>query len=277
MKETKNGRTQGKKTNQSKPEPQMENESLTAPEASPLDQKSSEIPESTSKPQSLSAQPIQTESDEALPHLLKGGRAPRIALDPGHGMGGGDNGAVGPTGGSEENVALAVGKLAAEFLGSVGVEVLLTRKDDVATALSSRVEAARKAKVDAFVSIHCNAVDNPNAEGIETLYPAPGGQSKALANVVHQSILKAAGKGHRDRGLKMSPSPEYPRRLYVLSNAAWPAVLLELEFISHPAHEKWLLQSDTQKSLAFAIARGVLQWLKAQPDVAEHSPQQRLT
>jgi N-acetylmuramoyl-L-alanine amidase len=215
-------------------------------------------------------------SNEALPKLRKAGRAARIVLDPGHGMGGGENGAVGPTGGSEEEVVLAVAKFATEYLAGVGVEVELTRTNDVATALSSRVEVAKKFKADAFISIHCNAFTAPTAEGVETIYPAPGGPSKALANVLNQAILKAAGPGHRDRGIKMSPSPEYPRRLYVLSNAVSPAVLVELEFISHPAHEKWLVQTETQKSLGFALARGVLQWLKSQPDVTDDSPQQQL-
>ncbi len=229
MNGTKNGRTQGKRTSQSKPEPVVENEQLTMPEESldPAPLKQSEetpkisstpkqaAPASISKPSPNPSQDrsVPSDSQEALPRLLKAGRAPRIVLDPGHGQGGGDNGAVGPTGGSEEAVALAVAKFATEFLAGVGVEVELTRTADVATALSARVEAARKFKTDAFVSIHCNAAEAHTAEGIETLYPAPGGPSKALANVVNQALLKAAGPTHRDRGIKMSPSPGYPRRL----------------------------------------------------------------
>lgn len=191
----------------------------------------------------------------------------RITLDPGHG--GSDPGAVGPGANKEAVLALQVALEAAAQLGFVGVEVKLTRKTDDYVSLPARLAMARDTKADAFVSIHCNSFTAPTAEGIETIYPSAGGPSKALANTVHQAVVKAAGAGHRDRGMKMSPSDGYPRRLYVLSHTDFPAVLVELEFLSHPVHEQWLASAGAQKSLGFALARGILQWVKGQTGVSE--------
>lgn len=191
-------------------------------------------------------------------------RKPRICLDPGHG--GNRPGAIGPTGLRESEVALKVAQSAAWHLSDQDLEVVLTRSLDEHISLSRRVEIANEHQVDCFVSIHCNSFTGRGPEGIETLYGAIWPQSKALAHTIQQSLISGS-PGHRDRGIKRSPSPAYPRRLHVLSVSDWPAVLTELEFISNPEQERWLADENTQTSLGWYIARGIIQWLRSLPQV----------
>jgi N-acetylmuramoyl-L-alanine amidase len=90
----------------------------------------------------------------------------RVVIDPGHG--GQDDGAVGPTGLKEKDVALDIGKRIGSVLASeVGVDAMLTRNEDVFIPLEERTARANAYHADVFVSIHCNASENGDARGIE--------------------------------------------------------------------------------------------------------------
>ncbi len=153
-------------------------------------------------------------------------------------------------------------KALAAQLSQLGIECYLTRTDDTFIQLSDRVAASKGA--DCFVSLHNNAVASPEVSGVLTLYGAPGGKSKALANYVHQALVKAL-PGHKDHGMRASPSPGYDRRLYVLAAAIVPAVLVEPEFLSSRQWGPWLATADAHKTVAYAVATGVLQFFKSLP------------
>lgn len=90
----------------------------------------------------------------------------RVAIDPGHG--GHDDGAVGPTGLKEKEVALDVAHRVAPVLAhELGVETLLTRDSDVFVPLEERTARANAFHADLFISIHCNASETGEARGIE--------------------------------------------------------------------------------------------------------------
>lgn len=184
----------------------------------------------------------------------------RVCIDPGHG--GADSGAVGPNGEQEKTIALAVSKELMFQLECEGIDSHLTRtSDDDRPSLSERV--AESQGDDCFISIHCNAA-TPQAEGIESIFSSVGGKHKALANVVQQALISQF-PSHKNRGIKMSPSMGYPRKLYVLSEAKVPAVLVELEFISHPEQVKFLLSEENQKAMAHALCQGIKSFLLSLP------------
>lgn len=190
------------------------------------------------------------------------GKRPRICIDAGHG--GHDSGAVGPTGLKEADVVLDVAKELMYQLELKKIDSYLTRKDNTFLHLSKRTDLAEGATC--LVSIHCNAFTSPSAQGIETLYGAPGGRSKALSNYLQQALMKGLKDGqHKDRGIKMSPSKGYPRNLYVLRNAPCPASLVECEFISNPAREDFLRESTNQTKIAHALACGIESFLYSLP------------
>ncbi|MGH7874930.1 MAG: N-acetylmuramoyl-L-alanine amidase, partial [Candidatus Binatia bacterium] len=93
----------------------------------------------------------------------------KIVLDPGHG--GKDPGAIGAGGIAEKDLVLIIAKkLAAKLKREMGMEVILTRKDDRFIPLEGRTAIANAEDADLFVSLHMNASPNAEARGLETYY-----------------------------------------------------------------------------------------------------------
>ncbi|MBI5598783.1 MAG: N-acetylmuramoyl-L-alanine amidase [Deltaproteobacteria bacterium] len=222
------------------------------------------------------------------------GLAPTIVIDPGHG--GDDAGAIGPDGIKEKDITLKVAKeLEKELAKSLDARIILTRTDDTFIPLEQRTVTANKEKADIFISIHANAAYRPGANGVETFFlnfeasdsdsrelaalennvigaDAKGGgdddlqsilwdlvqteahhESALLAETVYDSLIGAT-RG-LNRGVKQAP-------FVVLAGATMPATLVEIGFISNPAEEKKLADPDVQKTIARAIAEGVVRFGK---------------
>ena len=171
----------------------------------------------------------------------------KVFLNPGHAPGGHpDPGAVNrETGLRECDVALAVGESAASYLNAAGVDTELLQSD----SLEEICEAANASDADIFVSIHCNAAEEPT--GTETWACAGSYRGSMLANCIQSQLIDALNT--TDRGVKIA-TPGV-NGLYVLTNTDMPAVLVELAFITNPGDEDIL--ANAQDALARAVARGV--------------------
>jgi len=91
-------------------------------------------------------------------------RIPVIVLDPGHG--GKDPGANGPDGTLEKNITLQMAKDLRRVLESTGrYRVVLTREDDTFLPLRSRIDVARAAGADLFISLHADHNDDASLRG----------------------------------------------------------------------------------------------------------------
>lgn len=91
-------------------------------------------------------------------------RRPVIVLDPGHG--GLDPGAIGATGVFEKDVTLAVARRLRDRLTATGrFAVVLTRDADVYLRLRDRVQVARRAGADLFLSLHADSNPDPGLRG----------------------------------------------------------------------------------------------------------------
>ena len=89
---------------------------------------------------------------------------PVVAIDPGHG--GVDPGALSPSGTPEKAVTLAFAKELAQQLQSSGrYDVVLTRDRDLFMSLRERVQVARAANADLFLSLHANTNDSQRLRG----------------------------------------------------------------------------------------------------------------
>ncbi len=169
-----------------------------------------------------------------------------VVIDPGHG--GRDPGAVGPTGLQEKDVTLAVALKVANILRQAGIDVKLTRTSDAYVDLQPRCDIANSVKAEYFISIHCNAVDNPAAHGTETFCYKFGGQGEVLAKIIQAELIATTSRANR--GIKEA-------NFYVLRKTNMPAVLVELAFISSLEEERLLGSFDFQEKCATAIARGI--------------------
>ncbi len=99
--------------------------------------------------------------DGPTPPVVAEVKKPLIVLDPGHG--GQDPGALGKKGTREKAVTLAMAKEVKNGLLRTGrYRVLLTRETDIYIPLQGRVDIARRANADVFISLHADS--NPRAE-----------------------------------------------------------------------------------------------------------------
>ena len=175
-----------------------------------------------------------------------------VIVDPGHG--GLDPGAIGIGGIRESDVVLEVSKLVKKLLSEKGVNVLLTRKNEVDLDLPPRVSFANKTDADIFVSIHANASRGKRRDinGLETFY-FRGWKGRLLAKKIQKQILRVS-PGSPDRGVKQG-------RFYVIKNTKMPAALVEIGFLTGRLDARRLEKTAHRKRIAFAIAKGILEYL----------------
>src|SRR5438477_8990125 len=81
-----------------------------------------------------------------------------VVLDAGHGGVYPHDGAHGPRGLVEKDVALVVTLRLKELLEQAGATVVLTRESDANLPLWRRVLVANESGADLFLSIHCNSM-----------------------------------------------------------------------------------------------------------------------
>ncbi len=175
-----------------------------------------------------------------------------VVIDPGHG--GPDPGAIGIGGIRETDVVVDVSKIIKKLLSEKGVKVRLTRKNEVDLDLPSRVSFANNMNADIFVSIHANASRGKRRDinGLETFYYR-GWRGKLLAKRIQKQILRVS-PGSPDRGVKQG-------RFYVIKNTRMPAVLVEIGFLTGRLDARRLEKTTHRKRLAYAIAKGILEYL----------------
>ena len=103
-----------------------------------------------------------------------------VAIDAGHG--GDDPGARGPSGTLEKQVTLAIAKKVQALInGQAGMKAKLVRKGDYYVGLRERMKIARQAGADLFISIHADAVDNPDVRGASVYTLSRTGASSEAA------------------------------------------------------------------------------------------------
>lgn len=210
---------------------------------------------------------------------------PLIVLDPGHG--GSNTGAVGPAL-TEKSFTLGLALLVEQELVRAGVAVELTRRDDRTLTLRQRSDLANRLGASLFVSLHGNASLSKSqrgfeafvltAEAVEGIAPAlrsdgtsfRAGVSGQVATMLDdiergatqweaaelavsvQRELRAARGSAGDRGVRQDAH-------HVLLGATMPAILVEAGFVDHAAEGRELAQPATQRALAQAISRAILE------------------
>jgi N-acetylmuramoyl-L-alanine amidase len=234
-------------------------------------------------------------------------RHPRIVLDAGHG--GAQEGALGPGGLFEKALALDLARELKAELERAGVEVLLTREQDVLLPLADRVSFANHARPDLFLSLHANSMPTrklrARVEGIETFFLSASASGEDALRTASQENAGAGASGavpaQRDtlafiladlqRGEAHSDSARLAyavhRRLvattgavdlgvqqapfYVLMGVEAPAVLVEVGFISHPGEGRRLGDAAYRGRLVTALTEGIRAFL-AEGEARDRAP-----
>ena len=199
----------------------------------------------------------------------------KIMLDAGHGGldGGASKGEV-----IEKDITLAITKKVARQLTRLGAEVILTRSTDgdVLSEHAPSEEFAtnrerkkqdiflREALVaqhqpDLFITIHANAIPNGKWRGAQVFYHKDGDpNSENLAKSIQQTIRETMENTERE-ALSI-------KNVYLLKKTEVPAVLVETGFISNEEERQLLASEAYQEKMAFAIARGIENYIHVKID-----------
>ncbi len=195
-----------------------------------------------------------------------------VVIDAGHG--GKDPGNLNATKGlkkeKELNLIMAkkLGAYIDKYLGH-HVKVVYTRTTDVFIPLEERVAKANKLKADYFISIHCNASENPDVYGTEThVHNIKSVTSRELALEIEKQFKNRAGRN--SRGLKLKTDRMY--NILVLKDSKMPAVLVETGFMTNKKEEAYLNSERGQDLIASAIFRAFRDYVKKKHGIEMRNP-----
>lgn len=163
---------------------------------------------------------------------------------------------------TESQIVLDVTKKLGKLLSAEGHRVLYTRLEDKYLSVGERVKIANRNKSNLFISIHCNGVENPQANGFEVVHDARSHRSEYLSKLILGHIQEEFPR-LKNRGNKPSPSSIYPRKIYVVRGTKMPGALVELAFLTNDTEATILASEKMHDKFASAIARGVCEYCDA--------------
>jgi N-acetylmuramoyl-L-alanine amidase len=212
----------------------------------------------------------------------------KIVLDPGHG--GKDPGAIGVGGIAEKEIVLSIAKkLAKKLQKEMGIDVVLTRKDDSFIPLEDRTAVANAENADLFVSLHMNASPNADARGIETYYLDKTNDEAAMRLAARENSTSRKNVSDLQfilsdmtQSIKLEDSISLAYRLqssmvsgmatkmgevsdlgvkkalfYVLVGARMPSVLVEMFFITNKSEGRAMSRERHQDAMVDALYDGI--------------------
>jgi N-acetylmuramoyl-L-alanine amidase len=220
-----------------------------------------------------------------------------IAIDAGHG--GDDPGAHGPNGTEEKKVTFAIAKkLEALINGQPGMKAVMVRKGDYFVGLRNRMQIARAAKADLFISIHADAFQNSSVKGASVYTLSTRGASSEAAlwlaknenaadliggvrlgdkeDVLASVLLDLSQTATQEASIhvaghilktfqnvcELHKDSVQKAGFVVLKSPDIPSILVETAFISNPSEEQNLLSNRYQSKMANAIFKGVRNYFR---------------
>ena len=235
--------------------------------------------------------------DGQMPRRSDGRRT--VILDPGHG--GIDPGATGVGGIREKTLTLEIAQDLKRVLEASGrYHVVLTRTEDTFIRLRERIQIARQARGEIFLSLHADALSDTNFRGM-TIYTLSDKASDAEAEALAQRENKAeliAGVDLTDEppevasiliDLAQRETMNLSARLAghlvqelskeaqllrnghrfagfaVLKAPDVPSALVELGYLSNRQDSQQLVQPAYRRRLGQAILRALDQFFKSRP------------
>jgi N-acetylmuramoyl-L-alanine amidase len=221
-----------------------------------------------------------------------------IVLDPGHG--GKDSGAVGASS-YEKTVTLAEALAVKARLERTGrYQVVMTRESDVFIPLEQRVQIARQAGADLFLSLHADSGADTAIHGASVYTLSERGQQRvgyvlgrnewflqqaaeSDDHAVGQILLDLTQRTTRNRSASFAqgliervgdraallPRSQRDAGYFVLLAPDVPAALLEMGFITNPNDEARLNDPGQRGALADKIAQAIDTYFTSRTRLAE--------
>ncbi|WP_306117882.1 MULTISPECIES: N-acetylmuramoyl-L-alanine amidase [unclassified Roseitalea] len=217
-----------------------------------------------------------------------------VVLDPGHG--GIDSGAIGVGGTREKDVVLQFAhQMRAELEKIDGIDVVMTRTDDVFIALNDRVRFARQRNASLFVSLHADSVRQSYVRGA-TVYTISNrasddvaaeiarseNLSDSIAGITYEDELSPVTDilvdlarqetlgfsvqfarilvSHISKSWRMINNPHRFAGFRVLKAPDVPSVLVELGYLSNKEDEVLLNDEKWRAGMAAELAAAVTEY-----------------
>ena len=277
---------------------------IPVPKVEKTAEKKAVVEEASTKQPDLEAQNTEsknletdTKAVETNKELVKKGEEIVIAIDAGHG--GVDAGAHGPNGTLEKKVVFAIAKRLEQLVNTQpDMRAVMVRKGDYYIKLRDRMDIARVAKADLFVSIHADAIHDASVKGASVYMLSNNGASSeaarwlannensadliggvsledkddVLASVLldlSQSATKEASRSVASKILKyfnaigkLHKNEVQKASFMVLKSPDIPSILIETAFISNPDEELELRSVEHQEKIATAVFKGIASYFK---------------
>jgi N-acetylmuramoyl-L-alanine amidase len=222
-----------------------------------------------------------------------------IAIDAGHG--GEDPGATGPGRIREKQVVFQIARrLAAKLNAANGYRAVMVRTGDYYVSLRKRVDIARKARADLFVSIHADAFKSPQVSGASVYTLSDKGATSETArwlaekenrsdliggvgdvslddkdDLLAHVLLDLSMDANRSASIqageallgqigavaKMHKARVEQAGFVVLKSPDVPSVLVETGYISNPTEARRLHSASYQQQLAAALYDGIRNYM----------------
>lgn len=234
--------------------------------------------------------PIPTQ-ETPVPVAVVPAKKPLVVIDAGHG--GQDPGAIGIRKTYEKQVTLSYARaLRDALLRSGNYRVILTRDNDYFIMLGERVNIARKAKADLFISLHADSNPKKEARGLSVYTlseTASDAESAALAERENKSdIIGGMELGTRDedvasilidlaqretmtksgaladhvieamhKKITLLPKPHRYAGFRVLKAPDIPSLLIEIGFLSNPQDEQLLGSKEHQSLFSSSVVKAL--------------------
>lgn len=181
-----------------------------------------------------------------------------IVIDPGHG---GENKGASFFNSYEKYSTLEVAKsMKSELEKYEGVQVFLTREDDVDITLEDRALFARNAKADLLISLHFNASENHELHGSEMWVTSKPGLYESSVKFARTESLMLEKYGIQKRGIYNrlnSSGEEYYGIIRTASKYNIPSVIVEHCYYDRPEDLQYFDSKEALENLGIIDAASV--------------------
>jgi N-acetylmuramoyl-L-alanine amidase len=183
-----------------------------------------------------------------------------VVLDPAHG---GSDPGVTAFGRCEADVVLDIARRAEGRLAATGVTTVLTRGTGFGPDEPSRAQLAESVGADLLLSLHCDALESPEAAGVSTYYwgddrvGARSATGEHLARLVQREIVARTGLGDLRT---------HARTYELLRVTKMPAVRVEVGYLTNAGDAARVADAGVRDAIAEALVVAVQRLYLADED-----------
>ncbi len=181
-----------------------------------------------------------------------------VMIDPGHGGHFMTGTALQDESVAEKQITLSVALKLKGMLEARGADVIMTRMQDEPLSLEERIDLSTSHDIDAFISLHCDGMEDADYSGTHSFYYASYSQPLALS--VHNRLVEYYRSYIYSPGTEEYNAVDYGIKYYpfaMIRSFECPAVMVEIGFMTNITEGFVLTVEDAQFWIAEGIAVGL--------------------